>query len=212
MKFLLWFLKCFTFLLTNQQVNQWNYYFRGPAYQLSLNQSHFMKKSISLFLILSVILFGCDNSNDTKEEVIYESVHDTALAPMAEDSAIVIQNSPLLWTVELQKNSQVEKLKKPSENKIESMPVEEITNELNKSFSDIPLQFVKTSHDTAFMKIPDSKRLANEIGSTGAYNYMATVVYNLTEMKNIKFVSFDFIEGDHAVPGIYTREDFKNLR
>ncbi|MEO6948216.1 MAG: hypothetical protein ABI123_01195 [Ginsengibacter sp.] len=171
-----------------------------------------MNKLLTLFLILSVILFGCNNSNDTNEEVVYESVHDTASAPMTEDSAIVIQNSPLLWTVELQKNSQVEKLKKPSESKLASMSLEEITNELNKSFNDIPLQLVKTSHDTAFVKITDSKKLTNQIGSTGAYNYMAAVVYNLTEIKNIKFVSFDFTEGDHAVPGIYQRDDFKNLR
>lgn len=171
-----------------------------------------MKKSISLLFILSAILFACNNSSDSKEEVVYESVHDTAAASTTEDSAIVIQNSPLLWRVELENNSQVEKLKKPSDSQIETMSAGEIINELNKDFTDIPLQLVKTSHDTAFVKISDSQKFTNQIGSTGAYNYMAAVVYNLTEMKNIKFINFDFKEGDHAYPGIYSREDFKNLR
>ena len=159
-----------------------------------------------------MILFGCTNSSDSNEEVIYETVQDTASGPGMEDPAIVIQNSPLLWRVELEKNSQVEKIKKPDDSKIETMSAEEITTELNKDFDDIPLQLVKTSNDTAFVKITDSQKFTNRIGSTGAYNYMATVVYNFTELKNIKFVKFDFIEGDHAVPGVFSREDFKNLR
>ena len=171
-----------------------------------------MKKSISIFILLSTILFACTNNSDSKEEVIYESVQDTAAEPKMEDPSLVIQNSPLLWKVELEKNTQIEKLKKPAESKIQTMSTEEITNELNKEFDDIPLQLVKTSNDTAFVKITDSQKFTNRMGSTGAYNYMATVVYNLTEMKNIKFVNFDFTEGDHAVPGVFSREDFKNLR
>ncbi|MEO6818785.1 MAG: hypothetical protein ABI266_02455 [Ginsengibacter sp.] len=171
-----------------------------------------MKKALSILFIFSVILFGCNNSDEKNEEVVYETVRDTASSPLTGDSGMVIQNSPLLWSVELEKNSQIEKIKKIPDSKVETLTAEEITNELNKNFDDIPLQFVKTSHDTAFVKITDSQKFTNQIGSTGAYNYMATVVYNLTEIKNIRFVKFDFKEGDHALPGVFSREDFKNLR
>lgn len=171
-----------------------------------------MKKSISTVLLFSIFLYACTNSTDSKEEVIYQSVQDTASASIMNDSAIVIQNSPILWRVEMEKNSQFEKLKKPSDSRIETMSAEAITKELNNDFEDITLQLISTSHDTAFVKIADGEKFTNRIGSTGAYNYLATVVYNLTEMKNIKYVNFDFKEGDHAVPGVFTREDFKNLR
>jgi len=38
---------------------------------------------------------------------------------------------------------------------------------------------------------------------------MATATYTLTEAKGINYVDFDFEEGDHAVPGTYSRESFK---
>ena len=171
-----------------------------------------MKKLFPFFLLPCILFFGCDNSSDKNEEVVYESVRDTVQAAGSEDSSLIIQSTPLLWSVTLEGNSQIEKLKKPADSKVDKMTAQEITNELNKTFDDIPLEFLKTSHDTAFVKITDSQKFTNQLGSTGAYNYMATVVYNLSEMKNIKFVNFDFKEGDHAIPGVYSREDFKNLR
>jgi len=83
---------------------------------------------------------------------------------------------------------------------------------INNNFPDIHLDLVKISHDTIYVKIPDSKKLANEIGDTGAENYLASATFTLTELKNIKFVNIAMQPGDHAEPGVYSRNDFKRLR
>ena len=74
------------------------------------------------------------------------------------------------------------------------------------------MKFDKISNDTIFVKIPESEKLTQQLGSTGAYNYMAATVFNLTELDHVKYVKFDFQGGDHASPGVFTREDFKLLR
>ena len=44
--------------------------------------------------------------------------------------------------------------------------------------------------------------LTNQIGDTGAENYLASATYTLTEMKDIHFVNIDMKAGDHAEPGV----------
>ena len=55
------------------------------------------------------------------------------------------------------------------------------------------------------MHIPHSEMLTERIGSTGAEIYMASATRSLTELKGIKYVNYDFEEGDHATPGVYNR-------
>jgi hypothetical protein len=72
----------------------------------------------------------------------------------------------------------------------------------------IHLDFVKISTDTIFVQIKQSTYLTQQIGTSGAYVFMSTTVYTLTELKGIKYVNFNFEEGDHARPGTYSRKDF----
>jgi hypothetical protein len=46
------------------------------------------------------------------------------------------------------------------------------------------------------------------MGTTGARAFLSVATYTLTELKGIHYVDFDFIEGDHAVPGTYNRGEF----
>jgi hypothetical protein len=50
--------------------------------------------------------------------------------------------------------------------------------------------------------------LTQRIGSTGAEEFLAAATFTLTEYDNIQFVHFIFEEGDHAAPGLYSREHF----
>ena len=83
---------------------------------------------------------------------------------------------------------------------------------INENFPDILLQFIRVSHDTIYVKILDSGKLTQGIGDTGAGNYLASATYTLTASQNIKFVNIIMEPGDHAEPGVYSREDFKRLR
>lgn len=173
-----------------------------------------MKKKILLFAII-LFAIGCNSSTNEKnesEETVDQEVIDSPAEAGNEDSVLSVTNKPSLWTVEYEDNTRTEKLKKPDDIKIGSLSAVDLINELNDTYGDVQLKFDKISHDTIFVKIPESEKLTQQLGSTGAYNYMAATVFNLTELNHIKYVKFDFKGGDHAAPGVFTREDFKLLR
>lgn len=172
-------------------------------------------KSFSYIAILLMIFFISCRSSDKQtddEEVIYDSVVDQPDAIEPLDSSKTVVNIPSLWKVEFREKNQQEKLEKPADNNLAALGPTQLVDALNQTYPDIHLDFKNISHDTAYVAIPESDRLTSQIGSTGAYNYMATTVYNLTELKGVKFVNFAFSEGDHAAPGTYSRDDFKRLR
>lgn len=171
-----------------------------------------MKMKIFGVIALVIIGFGCHSNENKNEDVIYQSERDTAASVTPEDSSFTIINRPSLWTVEMETHPESEKLKKPSNEEIHSFSPSQLIDTLNNAFTDIQLHLIKQSHDTLYVSIPQSKKLTQELGNTGAENYMASIVYNLTELKNVKFVNFQFTAGDHAEPGVYSREDFKRLR
>lgn len=170
-----------------------------------------MKNKLLLFAIL-LLAIGCNSGTNDTEEVINREVIDSVNDSEALDPTLAITSKPSLWTVEYEDNSNSEKLKKPDSIQFGKLSATDLINVLNENFADVQLQFDKISHDTIFVKIPDSEKLTQQLGSTGAYNYMATTVYNLTELDHVKYVKFDFKEGDHSSPGVFTREDFKLLR
>lgn len=79
---------------------------------------------------------------------------------------------------------------------------------LNAKFPNVQLAFVKASNDTLFIKIPESTYLTQQMGSSGPSYFFAEVVYNLTEINGVRYVNFDFDEGDHASPGTMSRDSF----
>jgi len=163
-------------------------------------------------LLTIVIFYGCNSNEDKKAEPAEEVVTDTSSSVSATaDSMHTIINRSLIWTVD-EENPGEEKLKKPQAPMPETFSSAQLVDVLNNNFPEIHLDLLKVSHDTIYVTIPDSKRLSRELGSTGAENYMASATYTLTELKNIKFVNFNFAPGDHAEPGTYSRQDFKRLR
>jgi hypothetical protein len=86
--------------------------------------------------------------------------------------------------------------------------VPKVITALNKAYPLVQLQYVKTSHDTLFVKIPDSEVLTQQMGTTGAKGYGISCTYTLTELPGIRYVHFDFEEGDHARPGTSDRNSW----
>ncbi|MDX1905611.1 MAG: hypothetical protein SF053_01155 [Bacteroidia bacterium] len=79
----------------------------------------------------------------------------------------------------------------------------------NRAWPRVPITFIRQRGDTIFVKIPDSQYLTQSMGSYGAWQCLAEVTYTLTELPGIRYVSFDFPEGDHARPGVYQRTDWE---
>jgi hypothetical protein len=69
-------------------------------------------------------------------------------------------------------------------------------------------RLVKVNFDTAFIAIDNSNYLTQQMGTTGADEYLAKLTFAVSELEGINFVDLNFLEGDHAVPGTYERTDF----
>ena len=172
------------------------------------------KKLLTIFSVC-LLFFACnssdDNTEETSTEVTNETSVDTVTVNNRSDSALTVTSSPLIWTVDEQ-NPESEKMIKPQHVRLDTFSSISLVQLINKNYPDIHLDLLKVSHDTMYVKIPESKKLTQEMGSTGAQNYMASATYTLTEFKNVKYVNFNMKEGDHAGPGVFSREDFKTMR
>jgi len=168
-----------------------------------------MKIKLLVIVFVCCVIFSCNSNENKTEEVQEETVKDTLSA--SSDSLRTVINHPMIWTVNEEKTGK-EKLSKPEGIKLDTFSSVHLVQLINSNFPDIHLDLVKISSDTVYVKIPDSKKLTEEMGSTGAEEYMASATYTLTELKNIKYVNFAMKEGDHAGPGVFTREDFKRLK
>ena len=66
----------------------------------------------------------------------------------------------------------------------------------------------KTEPPTVVVEIMNDKYLSEAMGSSGAQDYLAIATYTLTESPGIRSVEFVFQPGEHAMPGVYSRESF----
>jgi len=85
---------------------------------------------------------------------------------------------------------------------------EVIITELNRRFvrDKLPLVVLeKIDGNTAQVQIGGEQQLTQHMGTTGATAFIEVVTYSLTSLKSIGYVEFRFKEGDHAIPGRYSR-------
>jgi hypothetical protein len=162
------------------------------------------------FAISIILLLSCNQGNKDKNAnpdiVIADTVFDPS--PVNEDSGLHVKNQTMLWHAD----DTGLKLKKPEVPGIDTMSAKNLIQLLNANYDSIHIDYIKTSHDTIYVHIPHSEMLTERIGSSGAEIYMASTTWSLTELKGIKYVNYDFEEGDHASPGVYNRNNFKNFQ
>ena len=70
------------------------------------------------------------------------------------------------------------------------------------------LKLINIKGQVINIEVINDEYLTQRMGSSGASEFLATATFMLTEYNNIKFVNFIFEEGDHAFPGLYSREEF----
>lgn len=152
-------------------------------------------KSFLFAGVLLILLSACGNNK--------------ADVPAAEGDSTA-DNTVYSWEATLNDSTQRLEMKKVEAIGPDSLATPAVISFLNTAYPKIKLEPVKTSHDTLFLKIEDAEYLTQQMGSTGPTMYFATAVYNLTEIPGIKYVNFDFAEGDHAQPDTFGRENFKD--
>ncbi|MEO8414521.1 MAG: hypothetical protein ABI472_12715 [Ginsengibacter sp.] len=162
-------------------------------------------------LIFFALLYGCNSNNTNNQNADFEiadTVFESSALP-AGDSVLYVKNKSLLWQVE---DNNSFKLRKPKAPGIDTMSVANIIALINSNYDSIHLDYIKTSRDTLYVRIPNSDPLTESLGDTGAEIFLASTTYSLTELTGIKYVHYDFKAGDHASPGVFGRDDFKNFR
>ena len=168
-------------------------------------------KNKFILIIAAGIIAGCnsgDQNANTPEEETSDTV--TTINP-SPDSLQAVVNPSIIWSVD-EDHPGKEKLKKPETIILDTLSSAQLIEMINENYPGIHLDLIKVSHDTLYVKIPDSQRLTDQIGDSGAENYLASATFTLTETKNIQYINFSFKRGDHAEPGVYSRNNFKSLR
>jgi hypothetical protein len=124
------------------------------------------------------------------------------------ESSVVYDPSAALWKYDFNQqtgNFDIIQLRPVDPDTLTGEAIEKI---INNSWPRIRIQFNGTSNDTAFVSIPVSTVLTQQMGSSGAESYMISTTYSFTELKGINNVFFDFEEGDHGIPGVYNRNSW----
>jgi hypothetical protein len=152
-------------------------------------------KKIFLFLLCASLLYSCGNNKAD------QPVTD-------EDSAEV--TARYSWEATLNDSSGRLEMKKVETSGPDSISIPAVISFVNSLYPNVQLVWIKTSGDTVYLKIPEATYLTQQMGSTGPTMYLANAVYNLTEIPGIKNVTVDFEEGDHAQPGTFNRDSFKD--
>ena len=152
-----------------------------------------------IFLIISCNLTRQEDreKSDTEEK----SFADT-------ESSVVYDPSGAIWIYDY--NQQTEGFEVIQIRPVDSdtLTGETIEKIINKTWPRVQIKFIGTSNDTAFISIPDSEVLTQQMGTAGAESFMISTTFSFTELYGIKYVCFDFEEGDHGVPGVYNRNSW----
>ncbi len=126
------------------------------------------------------------------------------------DTTMSVQSS-YQWQAALNDSTGRLELKKILTQGVDNSSPQTIIDPVNQMYPEIKLDYIKTSNDTVYLKIDDARYLTQQMGSAGPPVYLASLIYNLTGLPYINFVHLAFEGGDHAQPGTFTRESFKNL-
>jgi len=161
-----------------------------------------MKKINNSFLFSVLILFtftfACKDSNKESEEEILVHEENTTIF----SDAIIDENDPSIWIYDYDADIPV----KNREVLRDTLSSKQWIDFLNDQNEKVRLEYIKQNGDTLFVIIPESTVLTQQMGTTGADGYLSVATYTLTESKQVNFVHFDFKEGDHVMPGVYSRQ------
>ncbi len=149
-------------------------------------------KRIYYFIVTCTLMIACRNNSDKP----------------ATDEDSLGKQSRFFWQSSFNDSTgKLEMIKIPGTDSVSSQIIIDF---LNKGNPNIRLEMIKSSQDTIYLKIADATYLTQQMGSTGPTFYLSAVVYNLTEIPGINFVTLEFEEGDHASPGTFNRNSFKD--
>lgn len=159
-------------------------------------------------LLLLSLLFACNNNADKKADGDSTRLRDLPLDSSEADVEELTPDDYYVWKVNTEEKTirQNPKLTQPA------LGVDTLIAGLNEMYPKVKLEKVKLSNDTLYTQIKEADVLTEQMGSAGSEQYIAQAVLNLTAAKGVKFVRIDFEMGSHAMPDVWSRENFKDYK
>lgn len=158
----------------------------------------------NLILLGGILVVTSCNNEASKEE----SAEDTLVV----EETVLLPEEKLIWVTDFDTTKGEFFLRQQRKPDPATLNAQDLINDINAAWEDIQLQFIKISSDTIYVSIPNSEFLTQRMGSSGPASYLAATTFTLTELKGIKYVNYDFEEGEHLSPGTFSREDFKDFK
>ena len=154
------------------------------------------------------ILFSCSNNADNKT-----ADDSTRLREIPVDSGDVeieelTKEDFYVWKVDNEEKT----IRKNPKLGDDVLGVDTLIIGLNELYPRVQLEKVKLSNDTLYTRIKNADFLTEQMGSSGSEQYIAQAVLNLTSANGVKYVRIDFEMGSHAMPGVWSKEDFKDYK
>jgi len=166
-----------------------------------------MKISLSLrslgSLLLIVSMAACGNNPEQREVTDLSNAGTT----IVEDTETTLPALP--YVAVFDETSDKLKAEKNPDFDLSTLSLERITGTLIGLHPEICPEVEQVSNDTVYIRIIDARHLTQRMGSSGALMYLLEATYAYTELPGIRAVHFSFEEGDHAIPGTYTRARFQ---
>ncbi|MEO5647409.1 MAG: hypothetical protein ABIQ56_03545 [Chitinophagaceae bacterium] len=159
---------------------------------------------------MSVILSNCGGRNQDQETNAADSViylRDTLSLETDATQPGSVKNN-LMYIIDYHEKT----ISKNPEAINDSYTLDSVIVYLNNRYPRVIIEKLKKGHDTLYTTIRDSEALGEQMGTTGAGEYFATAVLNLTALPGVRYVKIDMKEHSHASPGIFTRNDFNDFR
>jgi len=169
-----------------------------------------VNKGIFVLWVGLILLGSCQNNNqESYQDNGQETAIDTADEQLLNESKTL--TLPYVAVLDSISNN-IEIQENPQKSKV-PLNKDELAEALNIKYPEIYLVVDGISHDTLQVTIPKAAYLTQQAGTTGAMTYLAEATYAFTDLPQINVVNFSFKEGDHAVPGPYSRKSFnkKNI-
>jgi len=161
----------------------------------------------SLLFLLVILIVSCNRCNNASDNRTVNTTDSLSSDSISSDTARL---NDLPWITAIDPKTGNTHLQH-FPGKTADITPQQIIKIANKKYPRIQLQWVKKEGNTAYLRIPDATYLTQSMGSAGAEAYLSEITYSFTEVKDINAINLEFEEGDHASPGIYTRDQFKNL-
>ena len=167
----------------------------------------FLNRICNMLVSLLALSLSC---NDRTVKRANEVGLDDSI--IVEEDWVEVEEVPPLepfWVYEYDEDVQDFRLRQLRENHKGSTSSMDIEAMINNNWPNVQVEVYDRKKDTVFVAISSSAYLTQQMGTAGADAFMISTTFNFTELHQVNYVFFDFEEGDHAVPGLYSRSSWK---